>query len=165
MRNLWQIIFSVSLLTAAAAQAADPHNPTGMPIPRFVSLKSEEVNVRTGPGTRYPIQWVYQREGWPVEIIEEFDQWRKIRDMEGTAGWVHKSMLAGSRSVLVKGKDPRIVRADPDEKSHPLFKVQPMVLAKLAECQKDWCRVQVSTRKGWLRKSQLWGVYPSELVK
>jgi SH3-like domain-containing protein len=164
MRHLWKIVFA-SLLTAASAAAKDAHNPSGMPIPRFVSLKSEEVNVRTGPGTRYPIQWVYRREGWPVEIIEEFDQWRKIRDLEGTSGWVHKGMLAGSRTALVRGKGARVVRADPDEKAHALFKVEPMVLAKLGECGKEWCRVQVSNRKGWLKKSQIWGVYPGETLK
>ena len=69
------------------------------------------VNVRTGPGTRYPISWVYKREGMPVEVIEEYDIWRKIRDAEGTTGWVHKSMLDGKRSVLIKSKEPRVVRS------------------------------------------------------
>lgn len=152
------------LLAPSFAQAKDAQNPTGLPVPRFVSLKSAEVNARTGPGTRYPIQWVYHKESWPVEIVEEFDVWRKIRDVEGTSGWVHKSMLEGKRTVLVRGREARTLRADPDDKARPVLKAAPMVLGKLAECRKDWCRIQIAAHKGWLRKAQLWGVYPGEVT-
>jgi SH3-like domain-containing protein len=137
---------------------------SGLPIPRFVSLKAEEVNVRTGPGTRYPIQWIYRRQGMPVEVVEEFDYWRKIRDIEGTSGWVHKSMLDGRRHALVKGKEARTVRLAPEAAAKPLLKVEPMVTARLVECTKDWCRLQISGRKGWMEKKHLWGVYAGELL-
>lgn len=148
------------LLLALPAQAA---NTSGLPVPRWVSLKADEANIRTGPGTRYPIQFIYRREGLPVEIIEEFDLWRKIRDMEGATGWVHKTMLDGKRNVIVNSRDARILRAEPEPKSRPILKVEPQVIARLIECEKDWCRVQVSGRKGWLEKKYLFGVYPGEV--
>jgi len=138
---------------------------SGLPLPRFVTLKNDDINVRTGPGTRYPIAWVYHRAGMPVEIIEEYDLWRKIRDIEGTTGWVHKTMLDGKRNIMVKGKEARIVRIDPEPDAKPLLKTEPMVTAHLLECQIDWCRVQVSGRRGWLEKKYLWGVYPEEVFE
>jgi len=136
---------------------------SGLPLPRFVSLKNDEVNVRTGPGTRYPIQWVYRRVGMPVEVVEEYDVWRKIRDAEGTAGWVHKTMLDGKRNVMIKGKEPRVMRIDPEARAKPMLKAEPMVIARLLECQLDWCRLQISGRKGWVEKKYLWGVYATEI--
>src|SRR5579872_1021736 len=111
MRKLCLILILTLLPCAALAR---DNNTSGLPVPRFVSLKSDEVNVRTGPGTRYPIQWVYRRAGLPVEVIEEYDVWRKIRDSEGTAGWVHKTMIDGKRNIMIRAKDPRVVRIDPE---------------------------------------------------
>lgn len=136
-----------------------------MPVPRFVSLKSDEVNVRTGPGTRYPIAWVYRREGLPVEVIEEFDMWRKISDSEGTTGWVHKTMLEGKRNVVIKGKKAQIVRTDHEKDAKPLLKVEPTVIARLIECTKTWCRIQVDAHKGWIEKTNIWGVYRDEVIE
>jgi SH3-like domain-containing protein len=136
---------------------------SGLPIPRFVSLKNEETNVRTGPGTRYPIQWVYHRQGMPVEVVEEYDLWRKIRDMDGTTGWVHKTLIDGKRNVMIKGKGDHMVRIDSDPKSKPILKVEPMVIARVMECTHDWCRIQVTGRKGWIEKKHLWGVYSEEV--
>src|SRR5262249_29452724 len=140
-------------------------NTTNLPLPRFAALKPEEVNARTGPGTRYPIQWVYHRQGMPVEIIEEYDVWRKIRDSEGTTGWVHKTMLDGKRNAVTAGKEARIGHADPNVKSKPLLKVEPQVVVRLVECDLQWCRVQVSGRKGWIEKKYLWGIYPQERLE
>ena len=95
-------VFAAILLCAATAQAQDVSilNPSGLPIPRYVALKSDEVNIRVGPGKRYPITWVYHRTHMPVEIVEEFAHWRKIRDFEGSTGWVHKGLLDGARTAL-----------------------------------------------------------------
>jgi len=157
-------IIAIILLSGHSlpAQAA---GGSGLPIPRFVTLRTDETNVRTGPGTRYPIQWVYHRIGMPVEIIEEYDLWRKIRDVEGTSGWVHKTMLDGKRSVIVKGKQPHIIRRDPEPDAKPILKVEPMVAARVMECQPDWCRIQIEGRKGWIEKKFLWGVYPDEVIE
>lgn len=157
-------IFSslATILFSIAAQAA---STSGLQLPRFVSLKSEETNIRTGPGTRYPIQWVYRRSEVPVEVIEEYDLWRKIRDVEGTTGWVHKSMLDGKRYVMITGKEPRLVRTIPETTAKGVLKAEPMVTARLIECLPEWCQIQISGRKGWVEKTYLWGVYPEEVIE
>lgn len=160
------IFVAAVLLTGAALPVhaeTKTGSATGLEVPRFVSLKSAEVNIRTGPGTRYPIVWVYRRQGLPMEIVEEFDQWRKVRDMDGSEGWIHKSMLSGGRSALVQGTAPQIIRANPDKSARPIFKAQPKVQAQVIECEVYWCRVQIAGRKGWIEKQHLWGVYTSEV--
>lgn len=142
----------------------DAEAATGLPLPRFVSLRADEVNVRTGPGTRYPIQWVYHKRGLPVEIIEEFDNWRKIRDVEGTTGWVHNGLVDATRNVIVTGKQAHVVRLDAEEKAKAILKVEPDVVAHVVECQHDWCRIQTAGHKGWIEKKYLWGVYPDETI-
>ena len=158
------LLFILAFIFSAPAVAApDPAQNSGLDIPRFVTLKSDETNVRTGPGTRYPIQWVYHRSGMPVEVVEEYDLWRKIRDVEGTAGWVHKTMLSGNRNVMIKGKESHVIRLEADKEAKPILKAEPMVTARLMECTPDWCRIQISGRKGWIEKLYLWGVYPQEV--
>jgi SH3-like domain-containing protein len=155
----WLLAFTLLALPALAGEGTN----SGLPIPRFVALKNDETNIRTGPGTRYPIQWIYRRAGMPVEVIEEFDLWRKVRDMDGTSGWVHKTMVIGKRSVLIKGNETRVVRIDADARAKPILKLEPAVIASLLECAKDWCRIQISGRKGWIEKQYLWGVYKDEV--
>src|SRR5919204_606278 len=99
----------IVLAPTAGALAADPpsnnqRKGSGLPLPRFASLRSDEVNVRTGPGTRYPVDWVFKRKGMPVEIVAEFENWRKIRDWQGASGWVHQSLLTGKRSFIIPAK-------------------------------------------------------------
>ncbi len=162
-------IIRISLLSLALVWCttqtvrAEIDESTGkaLPLPRFVSLKSDEINVRVGPGTRYSISWVFRKEDYPVEIIQEFDQWREIRDHEGSIGWVHKNMLQGKRHVVVTG-DVRTLRRIPDVTSPPVIRAEPGVIGQLIECKKDWCRLQIDSRKGWLPKTQIWGVYPKE---
>lgn len=148
------------LLFSPAAYAGV--NDSGLPVPRFVSLRADEANIRTGPGTRYPIQWKYLRDGIPLEIIEEFDHWRKIRDPDGASGWVHQTMLSGERMAVVLGKTPHILRKDAEEEARGVIKVEPGVVARLLACTPQWCRIQVAARKGWLKKVYLWGAYPDE---
>jgi SH3-like domain-containing protein len=135
-----------------------------LPVPRFVTLRSEQVNVRTGPGERYPIEWVFSRKDLPVEIVAEFDIWRKIRDAEGTEGWVHQRMLSGKRSVIVEGA-VRALHRKPSESADVVARAEPGVVAKLLECDPQWCRVEASGVSGWLKRDEIWGVYPSEVVQ
>lgn len=147
---------------AAPAHATEEGART---LPRFASLKSAEVNVRAGPGTRYPIQWIYRHGGLPVEIVEEFDQWRKIRDVEGSAGWVHKTMLDGRRTALIQSKEPCIFRAEPSTEARMLFKAAPRVAGRVRRCQDAWCELEVAGRRGWIEKTHLWGVGMKEVFK
>lgn len=133
----------------------------GLPLPRFASLGSNEINVRSGPGAQYPIAWKYVRSGLPVEIVAEFEYWRRIRDIDGTVGWVHKSLLSGKRTALVAG-GIATVRADADEGSRPVARLEPGVVVRLSRCGGPWCKVEVQSFSGWLPKNALWGVYPAE---
>ncbi len=134
---------------------------TGLALPRFVSLRSSKVNMRSGPGVRYPIDWVYHRPGLPVEIIDEFDTWRRIRDWEGTVGWVHQSMLEGKRTALVSGVQ-RLLRKEPGDDAPGIAFMEPGVLGELRSCQSDWCEVSIQGYRGWLRRSDFYGIYPQE---
>ncbi|MDP6953480.1 MAG: SH3 domain-containing protein [Alphaproteobacteria bacterium] len=134
---------------------------TGLPLPRFVSLGAEEVNLRTGPGLRYPVAWVFVREDMPVEIVAEFEQWRRVRDFEGAEGWVHKAMLSGTRTVLVLG-DGRPLRARPDPASRVLARAEARVQGRLHSCRSVWCEVTLHSYRGWMQRTYLWGVYPEE---
>lgn len=125
-------------------------------LPRFGSLRAEEVNLRTGPGRRYPVDWVFVRRNLPIEIIAEFDNWRKVRDWQGTEGWVHKSMLSSRRSIIVTGgAQPMRRRAAPD--APPIAHVEERVLGRLLECENQWCRVEIRGIRGWMRRNQFWG--------
>ena len=134
-----------------------------LPLPRFASLDSNEVNLRAGPGKDYPILWVYQRRGLPVEIIQEFDTWRRIRDRDGTVGWVQQNLLSGKRGALVID-EARTLRTDPTGGAKAVAILQPGVVAEIAECGTDnWCRMEVKGYKGWLRRDDFWGTYPDEV--
>ncbi|HEV7368476.1 SH3 domain-containing protein [Arenibaculum sp.] len=148
-------------IAAAQAPAAGVARPTGLPIPRFVTLRSGEVNVRTGPGTRYPVEWVFVRKDVPVEITAEFDTWRRIRDWEGAEGWVHQSMLSGRRAIVVTG-DVRSLRRSPEPAASAVARLEPGVVGTLQRCRADWCEVEVEGYEGWLARTEFWGVYPEE---
>lgn len=135
---------------------------SGLPIPRFISLKFEEVNLRTGPGTRYPIRWVYKRKHMPVEVIEEFGQWRKLKDVQGDEGWVHQSQLSGARTAVFKQETT--LQRYPEDTAPPMIKVGKHVVAQVLECDVEWCEVQVESYKAWTKKASIWGVYPREIM-
>jgi SH3-like domain-containing protein len=149
---------------AAAALLLSSRDAAADKVPRFASLKADEANLRTGPGERYPIDWVLTKKGLPVEIVAEFDVWRKIHDSEGSEGWVHQRLLAGSRTVLVVG-NIRILHAEPDPSSPAVARAEPGVIARLLECREAWCRVEAQDIRGWLRRSEIWGVYRDEVVQ
>jgi SH3-like domain-containing protein len=158
------LIGTISLVVGQRAAADNLGSETKLPIPRFVSLRSAEVNLRTGPGTNYPVDWVFVRRGLPVEVIAEFDVWRKIRDWQGTVGWVHQSMLDGKRAARVTGAD-RELRAGPVESAAVVARLAPGVIGRLLECDAAWCRIDVAGYRGWLRRDEFWGTYPDEKMQ
>lgn len=162
---LWNLVLTLWLLPhAASAQERDIYHYSGLPIPRFASLNSEETNVRVGPGTRYPIRWVYKRKDWPVEIIGEFGHWRNVRDHEGAEGWVHKGLLSGKRTAFLRS-DIKPLRLAPDNSSAQIVNVSAMVSTTVKECTPQWCHVVVGKYEGWLPREHLWGIYESEEIK
>lgn len=138
---------------------------TGLPIPRFVSLRSNQVNLRTGPGMRYPVEWVYLKNDLPVEITAEFEHWRKIKDWEGKEGWVHQHMLSGRRTVRLK-KETLLLRA-PAKDALPIAKIETGVIAKLLLCPQgiDLCKIDAQNFQGWVFKNTLWGIYSQDIFE
>jgi SH3-like domain-containing protein len=157
------------LLTASVARAAVNENETeagkgvsGLVVPRFASLRSNEVNMRTGPGTRYPIEWVFTHQGLPVEITAEYEIWRRVKDPEGAEGWVHKSALSGKRSAIITGS-MRELHSDTNPQSPVLAHLEVGSSGQLVSCAKDWCKLKFNGIKGYLRKTDFWGAYPNEV--
>lgn len=155
---------------APPAEAARPAEPTkgsttGLPLPRWVALRADEVNLRSGPGTRYPVEWVYHRRDLPMEILREFEVWRLVRDQDGVMGWVHQATLIDRRSFVVTGKQAVLRNAAADDAAAVAL-LQPGVIGRIRSCQagKDWCEMQVGEYRGWLRREAVWGVYPNEAV-
>jgi len=144
--------------TACAASGTEAAGPY------FAALHADKVNLRAGPGDRYPIEWVYVRRDWPVEVIAHFDHWRRVRDWEGTQGWVHEKMITAQREVIITG-GVRVLRQSPDPAAQPVARAEPGVMAKLAECRGEWCRITAGEISGWVQRADVWGVYPNEAIR
>lgn len=161
------VVAVMSAGTVGHAASSDSSN--GLRLPRFVSLKSDKVNVRGGPTKDHDVAWVYTRTGLPVEIVAEYENWRRIRDWEGAEGWVYHSLLSGRRTGLVVAKtkaadDPIPVYASADAQGSVTARLQPGVLSTVKRCNGDWCRVSGNGYDGWIQQDRLWGVYPKEQV-
>lgn len=160
-----------------------------LPLPRFAALRATKVNLHVGPGVDFPVEWTFQRQGLPVEIIAEFDTWRQIRDKEGTTGWVHKSMLTGKRTALILSREKQrpsekkqaggivkenvavddqvpagknVMRRRAAEDAPIVAHVEQGVITRLKQCKGEWCRVSVKGYDGWIQRTDLWGVYLDE---
>ncbi len=150
---------------AVEAQPRDRPTPSGLPVPRWVSLKSGEVYLREGPSSEHRVQWVYVRRGLPVEVIAEYDVWRRIRDADGVVGWVHKGMLDGRRSVLVAGAGNVPLREAPEMDGAVIAYAEPGVVARLKGCEAGYCEVQAQAIDAFIERSHVWGVYEGETVE
>ena len=144
---------------------ADIGTVTGLPLPRFASLRSDEVYLRAGPGFRYPVRWVYRRLGMPVEIEREFQLWRLVLTPDGARGWMHEATLKGRRDGIVTGVRHRL-RATPEADGRAVAIVDPGVILRLLRCGagSPWCRVEAGGRRGWMRRRDFWGTFPGEKV-
>ena len=145
---------------------SDP-GTSGLPVPRFVSLKVDRVNVRGGPDKDHDVTFIYTRLGWPVEITAEFENWRRIRDSDGSEGWVYHSMLSGKRTAIVQLKsktDLGPLYTEPDARSPVTAELQPGVLGSVKRCTGTWCRLSGDGFDGWIEQNRLWGVYPDEKI-
>ena len=131
-------------------------------LPRFASLRSSEINIRRGPGRQYPSDWVYTCSGLPIKIVAEYGTWRKIADHEGAGGWVHQAMLSGRRSIIVIVESAKLHNsADPDD-SQPIAHIEKNVVCRILQCKNQRCKVTVENHKGWIDKTNIWGVKPDE---
>lgn len=155
-------IFFWLFLQTASAQEPQKGPVSGLPLPRYVSLKSDRVNVREGPSKEHPTVWVYTHAGLPVEITAEFETWRKIRDWEGAEGWVLHSLLSGRRTAVVAPwkKQPQLLTADDHQET--LAKLSPGVVGSVRSCDGKWCRISGKDFDGYIQQENLWGAYPGE---
>ncbi len=153
---------------AGATLAALPvmKGPSGLPLPRFVSLKSDRVRVRRGPSTQYQVAWVYRARGLPVEIVAEFENWRRIRDAEGEEGWIRRSLLSGWRTAMIAPwrKEERLpLRVRPEREAQTVAMLSSGVIGRVVSCTGNWCRLKVGDYEGWIEQAMLWGVYAGEV--
>jgi SH3-like domain-containing protein len=159
---------SLSGPNAISAANAETKGPSGLPLPRFVSLKSQRVNMRVGPGRDYKVEWMYTKAGLPLEILQEYDNWRKVRDFEGEEGWILQSLLSGKRTAIVAPwkRDEKgtmvLLKNAPENKAAVVAHLEPGVVTKVSECENGWCEIEAGNVNGYALQEELWGVYPNE---
>ena len=146
--------FSIFSITSAFAQEQK--------VPRFAIVKSNQVNARTGPGTSYPIEWVFVSKGEPIKIVAEFEQWRKVEDVENKGGWVHSSVLSPKRSVVIIGNNIQKLFAHEEMSSRIVAKLEPGLRCALDKCKNHWCKIKCDGYKGWIEAANIWGILKAE---
>jgi SH3-like domain-containing protein len=171
MKSFFLFLCVTCLLLSSLASAQDgamvsdgAKDGTKLPVPRFVSLKTDNSFIRTGPSMNYPIKWIYIREGLPVEVIQEFETWRKIRDPNGDEGWANQILLSGVRTAIVKHDKPVILWRD-EKLSQGLAQIEPKVIGEIKSCDGPVCEIRFSNYTGFLEKKYLWGIYEDEKLK
>jgi SH3-like domain-containing protein len=167
MRGGEKIALAAGETTASVDAAPVQLGPSGFAIPRFLTLKSNKVNVRKGPSSDHAVAWVFQRKGMPVEVTAEFENWRKIRDSEGAEGWILQQMLSGRRFALAPQWTPNkaVALHDADSGgSATVATLQPGAIAQIKSCDGLWCYVTTDNYEGYAVQADLWGVYPGEVV-
>jgi SH3-like domain-containing protein len=168
MASLAVSMFVLAFPAAATGDESGIGPVSKLPMPRFVSLKADSVNLREGPNRDHAVKWIFKRAGLPVEITAEFEQWCRVRDSDGTEGWVLHNLLSSRRTALVApwSKEEVIPLFDrPDASSTVVAKLQPRVLASVRDCARDWCRLKSDKFDGYMQEDKLWGVYPKENVE
>ena len=162
--SCWGVVAALAMGTGGAAQGAGKQaakTDTGV---RFASLRANDVNVRAGPGVRYPVKWKFVSRSMPVQIIAEYDTWRKIRDWEGAEGWVHRAMLSSKRSLILTGKG-QTLRRDPQSDAPAVARLAPGLVVRINRCERKWCEVDAKGYEGWIRRAGVWGLYPDEKLR
>jgi len=154
-----------ALTPSTATKVPPPIVATGLPVPRWVTVKAARVNVRRGPELDHEILWTYVKPGTPIEIIAEYNSWRRIRDANGAVGWVKAAMLDGRRNVLVTGVVNAPLLSAPMPDAETLAFAAPGLVAQLVACDGDWCEVSTRGYDGYVARDRLWGVYPHEHLK
>jgi SH3-like domain-containing protein len=156
----------------AFAQASSPRGPSGLPLPRFVSLKAQQVNLRIGPSIDHAISWRYTRSGVPMEIIQEYDNWRRVRDADGTEGWINQALLTGERTAVtapwMRGRDGAVhvlMHSESGNRGRLVAKLEPGVIVSVRTCTGEWCQVSVKGAEGWIAQREVWGAYPGEAFR
>jgi len=160
---LW-VIAVLAIASVSSAQQASEGQVTGLPIPRFVSMKSSSANVRRGPSISNRVDWVLRHRGTPLIVLAEYQDWFRVEDVDGEGGWVHTKLLSSRRTVLVQ-EDLLALRETPSNSARKLARLEAGVVLRLAACQPEWCQGTIEGLTGWLPKSGIWGVLPDEVFE
>ena len=163
MKTSLALAVAMALMAGGVAQAQERGPVTNLPLPRFVSMKATEGNVRRGPSLTHRIDWVFKRKDVPLEITAEHGHWRRVRDRDGAGGWIHYSLLSGARTAIVE-RDLLDVLSKPQEGAMVVARLELGVIAHLEECSMDWCEISAGGYEGWAPKASLWGVRPDEIL-
>lgn len=153
---------ALAILLASSLRAAERGSETNLPVPRFVSLKTTEGNVRRGPSLSHRIDWVFTRRDMPLQVVAEHGNWRRVEDRDGVGGWIHFALLSGVRTVIVEAEMAEM-HSHPDPQSMVVAQVEAGVIGRLGACRIDWCEVTAGGSEGWLPKTAIWGVEPDEV--
>ncbi len=156
------VVAALVLASMATAQQASEGQVTGLPTPRFVSMKSSSANVRRGPSTSNRVDWVLRHRGTPLIVLAEYQEWFRIEDVDGEGGWVHTKLLSQRRTVLVQ-EDLLLLRETPSNSGRKLARLEAGVVLRLGGCQPNWCEASIEGHTGWLPKSGIWGVLPEDV--
>ena len=164
MKAIFLTIIATIFCSAQAYADDIKIGKSGLALPRMVSLRYDKVNARSGPGINYPIDWVYQQKGAPIEVIDEYEVWRKVKDWEGSVSWVKQSMITGKRFVKVMTLGENNIHNNDSYKSKVIAKVEDAAVGEVKKCTKssDFCLIKFDTIEGWVPKKILFGIYPHE---
>jgi SH3-like domain-containing protein len=164
MITFMRCVLAALIVVASQANAQEVGPVTNLPLPRFVSLKASEANIRRGPSLSLRIDWIYQRRDMPLQVVAEYGNWRRVVDRDGVGGWVHYVMLSGTRTVIIDAElQPLFARPDFNSPQQALLEMG--VIARIDECQIDWCRLRADGYRGWAPKTALWGVNADEILE
>ncbi|MCB1972185.1 MAG: hypothetical protein H6851_03590 [Geminicoccaceae bacterium] len=165
MSQVFALLVLATLISGPALSQDSPVNigrDSGLPVPRFVSLGADKIYMRTGPGKEFPIKWVYSKRGLPMEVIEESDDWREVKDPDNETGWIHKSLLSGKRYLMIANNIADL-RRTPSDEAMVVARIEPRVVVEMLNCQPVWCLVDVGDRRGWLSRRDVFGLLKDEL--
>lgn len=167
MKAILRVFVIWLALTGISLASDQEESESGLALPRMVSTRADNINARSGPGTNYPIEWIYKQRGAPLEIIREFELWRQVRDWEGSVSWIHKTRLTGRRFVKVITPGENNIYDSAEYDSQVIAKVEDGVVGEIQKCPKKsaFCLIQFETIKGWMPKKNLFGVYENEVIK
>ena len=163
-KSFFYIFLVSSIVISSPIEVSAQKAKKGKLVQRFASIRANDVNVRAGPGVRYPVKWKFVQRHAPVEVIAQYDTWRKIRDWEGGEGWVHRAMLEYKRSLILTGVQ-KTMRRRPSDSAPAIARLSTKMIVLVKRCDLDWCYVSAHDHEGWIRRNGLWGLYPKETIR
>ena len=159
------IIFLIVIITFTKNTNADIGKETGLEIPRYISLKSNDANMRVGPSQNYPIEIKYIKKNYPLKVLEEYEEWRKVEDFKKNTGWIHKSLISGIRTGIILSNDNNTIKLLNTLNGNIIGEIGKENIVFIEKCKIEWCLVSVGNYNGWIDKKYIWGVKKREIIK